>query len=132
MELKGVGENMELTESQQMLFNLLNKVYWVSIKPHVKDEEEYKKAMSTLFMLFKNADDSTDKFSDEWWRISLESLQGFPNHYIGTEYEDFVADLAIGLCDVWEYERRGKTEYMWITKAVSKAYFNEWERLRSG
>ena len=113
-------------------FELVNNSLWLLLKGYVKDDKPYKSIMSELFKLYMNCDMAENKLSDEWFEESTKNFMEYPNSHKGTELENFAGDLAIGFCDVWEQEKKGNKDYLSFYKCVSKAFINEWVRIRDG
>ena len=120
-----------MTDKQKAQFELVNNSVWLLLKGYVKDDKPYKTVMSEMYKLYLAKDDCKDLISDEWWDDVINgTFMKYPEKYKGTELENFVVDLAIGFCDVWEQEKKGNTEYWDFYKCISKAFLHEWERLR--
>ena len=85
--------------------------------------------MSDSFKMFVK--DRGQKFTDEWYRSTVE-LVDYPEKYKGTKYVEFAAELAIAITDFWTFERHeGEVSYYDFSNFISRAFINEWERIRS-
>ena len=122
-----------MTKEQRPLFEILN-TFWVLLKPYVKEDDvkTYKKIMSDNFNMITK--DRGTKFTDEWYK-SISELVDYPEQYRNTKYVEFAAELAIAITDFWTFEYRKVTEcktatYYDFSTYISKAFINEWERLR--
>ena len=115
-----------MTDEQQNKFNLLNSA-WSLLEPHVTDKETYRTIMGDMFKLcFKKI---PDKFSDPWWDKTIHLFFDYSDRYKGTEYEDFAAELAMGMCDSYEHESKLKRfSQAMFYKDIERAFVNEWER----
>lgn len=118
-----------MTKEQKPLFEILN-TFWNLMKPYAnkEDEKAYKKIMSDMFnMLVK---DRGEKFTDEWYKSTVEFVD-YPEKYKGTKYVEFAAELAVAITDYWTFEHhKGKASYHDFSTYVSKAFIDEWERIR--
>lgn len=119
-----------MTKEQKPLFEILN-TFWNLLKPYAdaEDEKAYKKIMTDNFtMLVK---DRGVKFSDEWYE-SVSEFVNYPDKYKNTKYVEFAADLAIAITDYWSWEHhKGSADHYDFLVYVSKAFINEWERVRA-
>ena len=122
-----------MTKEQKPYFELLNN-FWSLLKPYVSEEDEktYKKIMTDNFMMLIK--DRGEKFTDEWYKSTAEIIN-YPENYKGTKFVEFAAELAIAITDYWTFEYRKMTEekkptYQDFTDYISKAFINEWERIR--
>lgn len=122
-----------MKKEHKPLFEILN-TFWVLLKPYVSEEDAktYKKIMSDNFtMLIK---DRGEKFSDDWYKSAAEMVD-YPEKYRNTKYVDFAAELACAISDFWTFEYRKTRTHETVTyydfsTYISKAFINEWERLR--
>lgn len=123
-----------MTKEQKPYFELLNN-FWSLLKPYVSEEDEktYKKIMTDNFkMLIK---DRGEKFTDDWYKSTAEIIN-YPDAYKGTKFVEFAAELAIAITDYWTFEYRKMSEsktptHQDFANYVSKAFINEWERIRN-
>ena len=118
-----------MTEEWKCYFEIIN-TFWNLLKPYVNSEDEkaYKRIMTDIFnMLVK---DRGKKFTDEWYRSTTEVVI-YPEKFKNTKYAEFAAELAIAITDYWTFEHhKGRVSHYDFSTYISKAFLNEWERLR--
>lgn len=119
-----------MEEKYKKQFELINDSLWLLIKKYVKDINTYKNIMSGAFNLYMVMD-KKKRFTEEWWNEAIEVMMSFPEKYKATEYRSFVGDLCIGFNDYWELAQHNKESYIEFYKCISKAFINEWERLKN-
>ena len=120
-----------MTKENKPLFEILNNL-WLLVKPYVKDEKPYKQIMTDTFNMMVK--DRGERYTDEWWKSVVDTLN-YPEKYKGTEYVEFAADLAMAINYFWQFDekmvRKGeKASYHDFMNYVSKAFINEWGKLR--
>jgi len=92
-----------MSGEQKVFFEKMN-IAWLELQPCVKDPEPYKKVMNELFKMFFN--NIPDKFSDEWWKKTVDNFFRYSKlHYEGL-LSDFVGELVMGMLNYREHEQK--------------------------
>lgn len=122
-----------MTKEQKPYFEILNNC-WSLVKPYTSEEDSktYKKIMTDNFNMMVK--DRGERYTDDWWAKIVEVVD-YPEKYKGTKYVEFAADLAMAFNYFWQLDekmvRKGeKASYHDFMTCVSKAFINEWGRVR--
>lgn len=115
-----------MNEENKPYFEIFNN-FWSLLKPYAKDEKAYKKIMGDIFKMFVK--DRGKEYTEEWWE-STDDIVEYPERYKGTCYVEFAADLAISICDYWQYASTNKATSYDFMRFIGSAFIAEWERIR--
>ena len=117
-----------MTEEKQKYFNAMNKA-WDTLGPHVKEPSNYKKIMSELFNMFFR--DIPNKFSDAWWKTTIDMFLDYAKGYYGNPLENFAGELVMGLLNYREHESKlNINSYDMFYKDIEGAFLNERNRIK--
>ena len=90
-----------MTDEQKQFFSNINKA-WELLKPHVKEPESYKKVLNDFYKMFFER--NSHKFTDKWWKATIDEFFGYSESYYKKPLYDFVGDLAMGILNFWEHQ----------------------------
>ena len=119
-----------MTKREKERFELINDSLWLLIKKYIKDDKPYKDIMKDLFSIYMVKERAADKFSEKWWQ-SLIELYDCPERYSKNQRVcEFGADMADCIFEYFKGAERGLDSNYRFYKHISKAFLNEWGRLK--